>query len=106
MRIRAARRTAPSGRSQCDGVRIERADGEDAHRQSERHHPMCEHGSRGQQSGLRRLALLSDLMRIVFRNPDSFHEIDHRPGIHDQWMRRQWFGDRLLPVGQQRDFRQ
>lgn len=69
MRIRAARRTAPSGRSQCDGVRIERADGEDAHRQSERHHPMCEHGSRGQQSGLRRLALLSDLMRIVFRNP-------------------------------------
>lgn len=106
MRIRAARRTAPSGRSQCDGVRIERADGEDAHRQSERNHPMCEHGSRGQQSGLRRLALLSDLMRIVFRNPDSFHEIDHRPGIHDQWMRRQWLGDRLLPMGQQRDFRQ
>lgn len=43
---------------------------------------------------------------VAFRNPDSFHEIDLRPGIHSQWMRRQWFGDRLLPVGQQRDFRQ
>lgn len=69
MRIRAARRTAPSGRSQCDGVRIERADGENAHRQSRRNHPMREHGSRGQQSELRRLALLSDPMRIAFRNP-------------------------------------
>ena len=104
MRIRAARRTAPSGRSQCDGVRLQRADGENARRQSERNHSMREHGSRWQQSELRRLALLSDPMRIVFRNPDSFHETDHRPGIHDQWIRRQWFGDRLLPVGQQRDF--
>lgn len=43
---------------------------------------------------------------VVFRNPDSFHETGLRPGIHNQWMRRQWFGDRLLPVGQQRDFRQ
>lgn len=39
---------------------------------------------------------------VVFRNPDSFHETDLRPGIRNQWMRRQWFGDRLLPVGQQR----
>ena len=31
---------------------------------------MREHGSRWQQSELRRLALLSDPMRIVFRNPD------------------------------------
>lgn len=31
---------------------------------------MREHGSRGQQSGLRGLALLSDPMRIAFRNPD------------------------------------
>lgn len=105
MRIRAARRTAPSGRSQCDGVRLQRADGENARRQSERNHPMREHGSRWQQSGLRRLTLLSDPMRIVFRNPDSFHETDLRPGIHNQRIRRQWFGDRLLPVGQQRDFR-
>ena len=69
MRIRAARRTAPSGRSQCDGVRLQWADGENARRQSERNHPMREHGSRWQQSGLRRLALLSDSIRIVFRNP-------------------------------------
>ena len=102
MRIRAARRTAPSGRSQCDGVRLQRADGENARRQSERNHSMREHGSRWQQSELRRLALLSDSMRIAFRNPDSFHETDLRPGIHNQWIRRQWFGDRLLPVGQQR----
>lgn len=68
MRIRVACRTASAYRGQWNGVRVERADGEDARRQSERHHPMCEHGSRGQQSGLRRLALLSDLM-IVFRNP-------------------------------------
>ena len=102
MRIRAARRTAPSGRSQCDGVRIERADGENAHRQSERNHPMREHGSHWQQSALRRLALLSAPMRIVFRNPDSFHETDLRPGIHNQRIRRQWLGDHLLPMGQQR----
>ena len=42
---------------------------------------------------------------IAFRNPDSFHESDHRPGIRNQWIRRQWFGDRLLPVGQQRPVR-
>ena len=71
MRIRAAGRITSACRGQCDGVRVERADGENAHRQSERNHPMREHGSRWQQSGLRRLALLSDPM-IVFRNP---HEI-------------------------------
>ena len=69
MRIRAARRITPACRGQWNGVRVERADGENARRQSERHHPMREHGSRWQQSGLRRLALLSDPMRIVFRNP-------------------------------------
>nr|DAN04689.1 MAG TPA: hypothetical protein [Caudoviricetes sp.] len=42
---------------------------------------------------------------IVFRNPDSFHETDLRPGIHNQRICRQWFGDRLLPMGQQRAFR-
>lgn len=67
MRIRAARRIAPACRGQWNGVRIERADGENAHRQSQRNHPMREHGSRWQQSELRRLALLSDPMRIVFR---------------------------------------
>ena len=106
MRIRAASRTAPSGRSQCDGVRLQRADVENARRQSERNHSMREHGSRWQQLWLRRLALLSDPMRIAFRNPDSFHETDLRPGIHNQRICRQWFGDRLLPMGQQRDFRQ
>ena len=70
MRIRAARRTTAAYRGQWNGVRVERADGESARRQSERHHQMREHGSCGQQSGLRRLALLSDPMRIVFRNPD------------------------------------
>lgn len=69
MRIRAARRTEATHRGQRNGVRVERADGENAHRQSERNHPMREHGSHGQQSGLRRLALLSDSMRIAFRNP-------------------------------------
>ena len=88
MRIRATRRTAPSGRSQCDGVRLQRADGENARRQSERNHPMREHGSRWQQSGLRRLALLSDSMRIVFRNPfRAEHELEsglpHRLGRQD-----------------------
>lgn len=43
---------------------------------------------------------------IAFRNPDSFHETDLRPGIHSQWMRCQWLGDRLLPVGQQRPIRE
>lgn len=106
MRIRAARRTAPACRGQWNGVRVERADGENARRQSERNHSMREHGSRWQQSGLCWLALLSDPMRIVFRNPDSFHETDLRPGIHNQRICRQWFGDRLLPMGQQRAFRQ
>lgn len=69
MRIRAARRTAPACRGQWNGVRVERADGENARRQSERNHSMREHGSRWQQSGLCWLALLSDPMRIVFRNP-------------------------------------
>lgn len=104
MRIRAASRTTAACRGQWNGVRLQRADGENARRQSERNHPMREHGSRWQQSELRRLALLSDPMRIAFRNPDSFHETDLRPGIHSQRMRRQWFGDHLLPVGQQRDF--
>ena len=69
MRIRAAHRTTAACRGQWNGVRVERADGENAHRQAGRNHPMREHGSRGQQSGLRRLALLSDPMRIAFRNP-------------------------------------
>lgn len=79
MRIQTARQTVPSGRSQCDGVRLQRADGENAHRQSERNHPMREHGSRWQQSALRRLALLSAPMRIVFRNPAVWEK---------QWQRR------------------
>lgn len=69
MRIRAARRTTAAYRGQWNGVRVERADVENARRQSERHHQMREHGSRWQQSGLCWLALLSDPMRIVFRNP-------------------------------------
>ena len=75
MRIRAARRIASACRGQWNGVRVERADGENAQRQAGRNHPMREHGSRWQQSELRRLALLSDLMRIVFRNPDMPTEI-------------------------------
>ena len=70
MRIRAASRTTAACRGQWNGVRLQRADGENARRQSERNHPMREHGSRWQQSELRRLALLSDPMRIAFRNPD------------------------------------
>ena len=69
MRIHAAGRTAATHRGQRNDVRVERADGENARRQSERNHPMREHGSRWQQSGLCWLALLSDSMRIVFRNP-------------------------------------
>ena len=69
MRIRAASRTTAAYRGQWHGLRVERADGENARRQSERHYQMREHGSRWQQSGLRRLALLSDPMRIVFRIP-------------------------------------
>ena len=96
MRIHDPNRTASAYRGQWNGVRVERANGEDAHRQSERHHPMCEHGSRGQQSGLRRLALLSDLMRIVFRNPAMEasvyerqpHSVSSRAHRHDQRQRQ------------------
>ena len=70
MRIHDSSRTTAAYRGQWHGVRVERADGENACRQSERNHPMREHGSRWQQSGLRGLALLSDPMRIAFRNPD------------------------------------
>ena len=96
MRIRAANRTTAANRGQRDGMRIERADGENAQRQSQRNHQMREHGSRRQQSGLRRLALLSDPMRIVFRNPameTSIHErqthsMSRRTRRHDQWQRQ------------------
>lgn len=64
MRIHAAGRTAPPGRGQWNGVRVERADVTNARRQSERHHQVREHGSRRQQSGLRRLALLSDTVTL------------------------------------------
>lgn len=70
MRLHAARRTAPSNRSQRDGVRLQRADGENARRQSERNHSVCEHGSCWQQSGLRRLTLLPDTVILAFRNSD------------------------------------
>ena len=106
MRIRAARRTASSGRSQCDGVRLQRADGENARRQSERNHSMREHGSRWQQSELRRLALLSDSMRIVFRNPameaavyerqpHSVSSRTHRHGQRQRQVHRQWTAELL-----------
>ena len=70
MRIHAAGRTAATHRGQRNGVRVERTDCENARRQSQRNYPSGEHGSRWQQSALRRLALLSDPMRIAFRNPD------------------------------------
>lgn len=106
MRIRAARRTTAAYRGQWNGVRVERADGENARRQSERHHQMREHGSCGQQSGLRRLALLSDPMRIVFRNPAMEtavyirqpHSVSRRTRRHDQRQRqvcRQWTAELL-----------
>ena len=70
MRIHAAGQITPAFRSQCDGMRVERADGSNAHRQSERHHPMREHGSRRQQSGLCWLTLLSGAAdHLAFRNP-------------------------------------
>ena len=110
MRIRAARRTAPSGRGQCDGVRVQRSDGENARRQSERNHSVCEHGSRWQQSGLRRLALLSDSMRIVFRNPameasvyeQQPHSVSSRAHRHGQRQRQvhwQWNAELRDGVG-------
>ena len=106
MRIRAARRITPACRGQWNGVRVERADVENARRQSERHHPMCEHGSRWQQSGLCWLALLSDSMRIVFRNPAMEasvyerqpHSVSRRTRRHDQRQRqvhRQWTAELL-----------
>lgn len=62
---------------------------------------MREHGSRWQQSGLRRLALLSDPMRIAFRNPameaavyeQQTHSVSGRTRRHGQRQRqvhRQW----------------
>ena len=106
MRIRAARRTAPSGRGQCDGVRVQRADVENARRQSEWHHPMREHGIRRQQLGMRRLTLLSNPMRIVFRNPameaavyeQRPHSVSRRTHRHDQrqrQVRRHWRAELL-----------
>ena len=87
-------------------MRVERADGENAHRQAGRNHPMLEHGSRWQQSGLRRLALLSAPMRIVFRNPAmeaavyerQTHSVSRRSHRHDQRQRqvhRQWTAELL-----------
>ena len=73
MRLHAAGRITSADRGQRDGMRVERAGVENAHRQSQRNHSMREHGSHGQQSELRRRALLSDPMRIAFRNP---HQIE------------------------------
>ena len=106
MRIRAARRIAPACRGQWNGVRVERADGENAQRQAGRNHPMREHGSRWQQSDLRRLALLSDSMRIVFRNPametavyerqpHSMSRRTYRHGQRQRQVHRQWTAELL-----------
>lgn len=100
MRLHAARRTAPSNRSQRDGVRLQRADGENARRQSERNHSVCEHGSCWQQSGLRRLTLLPDTVILAFRNPaveaavyeQQPHSVSgrsHRHGQRQRQVRRQ-----------------
>ena len=70
MRIRAARRTAPACRGQWNGVRVERADGENARRQPERNHSMREHGSHWQQPKMRWLTLLPDTVTLAFRNSD------------------------------------
>lgn len=70
MRIRAARRTAPACRGQWNGVRVERADGENARRQPERNHSMREHGSHWQQPRMRWLTLLPDTVTLAFRKPD------------------------------------
>ena len=70
MRIRAAGRTEATHRGQWNGVRVERADVTNARRRSERHHKMREYGSRRQQRRMRGLTLLSNPMRIAFRNPD------------------------------------
>lgn len=73
MRIRAAGRTEATHRGQWNGVRDERADVTNARRQSERHHKMREHGSRRQQRRMHGFPLLSNPMRIAFRNP---HQIE------------------------------
>ena len=88
MRLHAAGRITSADRGQRDGMRVERAGVENARRQSQRNHSMREHGSHGQQSELRRLALLSDPMRIAFRNPfRAEHELEsglpHRLGRQD-----------------------
>ena len=70
MRLRAAGRTAPARRSQRNGMRVQRADGTNACRQSERHHQMREHGCSWQQSELCWLTLLSNTVTLAFRNPD------------------------------------
>ena len=106
MRIHDSSRTAAAYRGQWHGVRVERADGENARRQSERNHSMREHGSRWQQSGLCWLALLSDPMRLVFRNPAMEtaiyirqpHSMSGRTRRHDQrqrQVRRQWTAELL-----------
>ena len=88
MRIRAAGRTEATHRGQWNGVRDERADGENARRQSERHHQMREYGSRRQQRRMLGFPLLSNPMRIAFRNPfRAEHELEsglpHRLGRQD-----------------------
>lgn len=101
MRIRAAGRTEATHRGQWNGVRDERADVTNARRQSERHHKMREHGSRRQQRRMHGFPLLSNPMRIAFRNPameTSIHErqthsMSRRTRRHDQRQRqvhRQW----------------
>ena len=106
MRLHAAGRITSADRGQRDGMRVERAGVENARRQSERNHSMREHGSHGQQSELRRLALLSDPMRIVFRNPAmeaavyerQTHSVSGRTRRHGQrqrQVRRQWTAELL-----------
>ena len=70
MRIQAAGRITSAYRGQCDGMRVQRAGVENAHRQHERHHPMREHGSRWQQPRMRWLTLLPDTVTLAFRKPD------------------------------------
>ena len=69
MRIQAAGRITSAYRGQCDGMRVQRAGVENAHRQPERHHPMREHGSHWQQPRMRWLTLLPDTVTLAFRNP-------------------------------------
>lgn len=69
MRIHDSSRTAAAYRGQWNGVRLQRANVENAHRQPERHHPMREHGSRWQQPRMRWLTLLPDTVTLAFRNP-------------------------------------